>query len=131
MAAFIKTTTPTALGGKLVVETQCDTTSSDNVTGATSGNVYLLKIDTTANVATTSEPGCYVKVADASSATGGGGSSTVPNLVFYAPHGVVTTYVISGGWAFSSGVCMWCVTTAALSGDTSPSANVKVTLVST
>jgi len=129
--AFIKTTTPTALGGKLIVDTKCDTTSADNVTGATSGIVYIVKIDATGNVVTTSEPGCYVKIVDASSATGGGVSSTVPDLVFYAPHGVVTTYVISGGWAFSSGVCMWCVTTAALNGDIGPTADVKVSLVST
>ena len=128
--AITKTSSLTTLADKLVVNLDADTDSSNNVTGASSGSVYIIEIDATEGVATTAEPACFVKIADASSATGGGGSSTVPVLVLYAPIGVVTKYVIKSGWAFTSGVSYWCVTSSALAGDTSPTADIKVTIIS-
>ena len=118
------------LADKLVVNLSADTDASNNVTGASSGSVYIIEIDATKGVSTTDESVCYLKIADASSATGGGGSSTVPVLVLPAPIGVVTKYVIKGGWAFTSGLSFWCVTTAALTGDTSPTSDVKVSIIS-
>ena len=118
------------LAGKCIVDTDSDTTAESHVT-ATSGSVYMVEIDATAGVATTSEPACYVKMINNSgTTTGGGGSSSVPELVFYAPIGQKTTYIISGGWAFDAGLGVWAVTTAALSGDTSPTSDVKVTILS-
>ena len=119
------------LANKLVVDINANTSESENVTNATAGKAYIVEIDATAGSPTTSEPACYVKIANAQSVTGGGGSSTVPTITFYAPIGVVTTYVISNGWEFDDGLSFWCVTTAALSGDASPTAEIKVSIVST
>ena len=127
----IKTESLTDLAGKLIVDIDADTTEANNVTSASSGKAYIFRIDATAGSPTTSEPACYVKIADASSVTGGGGSSTTPQITLYAPIGSVTTYVISNGWEFASGLSFWCVSTAALSGDTSPTSDVKVSIVST
>tara|TARA_R100000808_G_C2138865_1_gene146832 strand:- start:628 stop:1017 length:390 start_codon:yes stop_codon:yes gene_type:complete len=126
--------TKTILGNlapKLVVDEDADTTAASDVTGTT-GSAYVIEIDATAGTPTTAEPACYVKIIDAdSSVVGGGGSSSVPELVLYAPIGQVTTYVISSGWAFSSGLSFWAVTTAAVAGDTSPTSDVKVTILTT
>ena len=120
----------TGLADKLVVDTAANTTEEERVTSADSGRMYIVQIDATAGSPTTDEPACYVKFADAASITGGGGSSTVPSLVLYAPLGVITSYVISGGWPFSDGLSYWAVTTAPMAGDTSPTADIKVSIVS-
>ena len=126
--------TTTILGNlttKLVVDEDADTTASTDVTGTT-GAAYIIQIDATAGTPTTAEPACYVKIIDAdSNVTGGGNSSSVPELVLYAPIGQITTFVISGGWTFSSGLSFWAVTTAAVAGDTSPTSDVKVTIITT
>tara|TARA_Y100001938_G_C7850095_1_gene310379 strand:- start:99 stop:488 length:390 start_codon:yes stop_codon:yes gene_type:complete len=126
----IQTSNLTDLASKLIVDIDADTSEAENVTGATTGKAYIVEIDATAGLPTTGEPACYVKIANAQSITGGGGSSTVPTITFYAPIGVVTTYVISNGWEFDDGLSFWCVTTAALSGDDSPTADIKVSIVS-
>ena len=126
----VKTVSLSDLANKLVVDINANTSESENVTNATAGKAYIVEIDATAGSPTTSEPACYVKIANAQSVTGGGGSSTVPTITFYAPIGVVTTYVISNGWEFDDGLSFWCVTTAALSGDDSPTADIKVSIVS-
>ena len=119
------------LAGKLVIDEDADTTASTNATSA-AGSMYMVQIDATAGTPTTAEPACYVKIIDAStSVTGGGGSSSTPELVLYAPIGEVTTYIISSGWAFSNGLSFWAVQTAAVAGDASPTADVKVTIIST
>tara|TARA_B100001094_G_scaffold225134_1_gene219341 strand:- start:1940 stop:2347 length:408 start_codon:yes stop_codon:yes gene_type:complete len=123
------------LAGKLIIDEDADTTAETHVTGTT-GSMYMVQIDTregTANILTeaNADTACYVKFVDASSnVTGGGGSSSTPSLVLYAPMGKITTYVISGGWAFSSGLSFWAVTTAATAGDDSPTLDVKVTIIS-
>jgi hypothetical protein len=128
--ATVSTTVLGDLAGKLIINDDADTTAAVDVTGTT-GSVYLIQIDATAGTPTTAEPACYVKIIDASGGvTGGGGSSSTPELVLYAPLGQVTTYVISGGWAFSSGLSLWAVQTAAVAGDDSPTADVKVTILS-
>lgn len=124
------TSSLTDLASKLVVDVKADTNEANNVTAASSGKVYIISIDATAGTPTTSEPACYVKIANASSITGGGVSSTIPTITLYAPIGVVTTYVISNGWDFDVGLSFWCVTSAALSGDDSPTADIKVSIVS-
>ena len=128
--ATVSTTVLGDLAGKLIINDDADTTAAVDVTGTT-GSVYLIQIDATAGTPTTTEPACYVKIIDASGGvTGGGGSSSTPELVLYAPLGQVTTYVISGGWAFSSGLSLWAVQTAAVAGNDSPTADVKVTILS-
>tara|TARA_R100000030_G_scaffold42460_1_gene31903 strand:- start:899 stop:1291 length:393 start_codon:yes stop_codon:yes gene_type:complete len=128
--ATVSTTVLGDLAGKLIINDDADTTAAVDVTGTT-GSMYLIQIDATAGTPTTAEPACYVKIIDASGGvTGGGGSSSTPELVLYAPLGQVTTYVISGGWAFSSGLSLWAVQTAAVAGDASPTADVKVTILS-
>jgi hypothetical protein len=128
--AVVKTTVLGDLAGNLVVVEDADTTDVENITSAT-GSMYVVEIDATAGVATTAEPACYVKIIDASSSvTGGGGSSSNPDLVLYAPIGQVTTYIINGGWAFANGLSLWAVTTAAVAGDVSPTSDVKVTILS-
>ena len=118
------------LAPKLVVDTDADNTPAVHVTSGT-GSLFMVEIDATAGVATTDEPTCYVKIIDASSnVTGGTNSSSIPELVLYAPIGEKTTYVISGGWAFSSGLSFWNVTSAALSSQTPPTAEIKVTVLS-
>jgi hypothetical protein len=126
----VKTSNLTDLASKLIVDIDSDTSEAENVTGATTGKAYIVEIDATAGLPTTDEPACYVKIANAQSVTGGGGSSTIPTITFYAPIGVVTTYIISSGWEFDDGLSFWCVTTAALSGDDSPTADIKVSIVS-
>jgi len=119
------------LANKLIVDIKADTNEAENVTAAAAGKVYLISIDATAGTPTTSEPACYVKLANAVTVTGGGNSSTVPTITLYAPIGVVTTYVISNGWEFDSNLSFWCVTSATLTGDVSPTADIKVSIVST
>ena len=118
------------LASKLVVDIKADTNEAENVTAASAGKVYVIEIDATAGIPTTTEPACYVKIANASNITGGGGSSTIPTITLYAPLGVVTTYVISNGWEFDAGLSFWCVTSASLSGDDSPTADIKVSIIS-
>tara|TARA_R100001126_G_C4856683_1_gene165041 strand:- start:516 stop:908 length:393 start_codon:yes stop_codon:yes gene_type:complete len=128
--ATVSTTVLGDLAGKLIINDDADTTAAVDVTGTT-GSMYLIQIDATAGTPTTAEPACYVKIIDASGGvTGGGGSSSTPELVLYAPLGQITTYVISGGWAFSAGLSLWAVQTAAVAGDDSPTADVKVTILS-
>ena len=128
--AAILTSVKDDLAAKCVVDLNVNTSDVENATGAV-GSMYMVEIDATAGVATTSEPACYVKFINASgSVDGGGGSSSIPELVLYAPIGKVTSYIISDGWAFGTGLSYWAVTTASLAGDTSPTAAIKVTILS-
>jgi len=125
MAAVITGVT-NDLAPKLIVDESLGATSQNNVTGTT-GSVYLVQIDATAGSPTTSEPACYVKFVDASSATVG---TTSADMILYAPIGTTTSYVINGGWAYSTALTFWAVTSAAVSGNVSPTSNVKVTIFS-
>ena len=129
MAAYTKTILGD-LGTKLVCDQDSDTTAVQNATAAV-GVLYMVEIDATDGVATTAEPGCYIKIINSTTATGGGGSSSVPDMVLYAPIGKKTCYVISSGWTFDAGISFWGVTTAALSGDISPTSDVKVKFITT
>lgn len=130
MATFAKTAL-SDLANKIVIDLAADTTAEVDVTGTT-GSVYMIEIDATAGAATTAEPGCYLKLIDADSGvTGGGGSGSTPEMVLYAPIGKKTTYVISGGWAFGTGLSLWAVTTAPVAGNVSPTSDIKVTILTT
>jgi hypothetical protein len=130
MAAYSKTIL-NDLGTKLVCDLSVGTSEQVHVTAA-SGILYMVEIDATGGAATTAEPGCYLKLINASAGvTGGGGSSSVPDMTLYAPIGKKTTYIISAGWTFDAGISFWCVKTAALSGNDSPTADIKVKLITT
>lgn len=126
MASYYKTL-PGALGHKLVCDYDANNTSSNNAT-SDSGILYMVEIDATAGAATTAEPGCYVKIINAGSATVG---STAPEMVLYAPIGKKTCYIISSGWAFGTGLSFWAVTSAAVNNQTGPTSDVKVKLITT
>ena len=125
MSAVV-TTVLNDLAPKLIVDESLGASSQDNITGTT-GSVYMVQIDATAGSPTTSEPACYVKIVDATSATVG---TTSADMILYAPIGKITSYVINGGWAYSTGLSIWAVTSAAVSGNVSPTSSVKVTVFS-
>jgi len=118
----------TALGGKLVTDDDVGgSNASDNVTGATSGRIYVVQIDNTGN--TTSS---YLKIRDEASATPSTSTANgagTPHLMFVAPAGKTISYVIPDGHAFTAGVSMWCTTTAVVGNQTDPTSNVTVTLI--
>ena len=116
------------LATKLIVDDSLADTAEVDVTGTT-GSVYMVQIDATAGSPTTAEPACYVKIIDASGSVTVGSSS--PDMMLYAPLGKITTYVISGGWAFATGLSLWAVTSADVTGQTAPTADIKVTIFST
>lgn len=116
------------LAPKLIVDDSLADTAEVDVTGTT-GSVYMVQIDATAGSPTTAEPACYVKIIDASGSVTVGSSS--PDMMLYAPLGKITTYVISGGWAFATGLSLWAVTSADVTGQTAPTADIKVTIFST
>jgi len=115
------------LGTKLVYINAITGTALTNVTSA-SGIVYMVEIDATAGAATTAEPACYIKLVDATNATGG---STQPELVLYAPIGKKTCYIISEGWSFSNGLSLWGVTSAANNSSTRPTSDVCIKIITT
>ena len=58
--AAILTSVKDDLATKCVVDINVNTSDVENATGAV-GSMYMVEIDATAGVATTSEPACYVK----------------------------------------------------------------------
>ena len=128
--ATTTTSTFTALGGKLVVDDDLggtDNTVSDNVTGATSGKIFVVQIDNTLNTSS-----LYLKIRDASSATPSTSTANgagTPHLMFYAPSGKTTSYVIPEGHAYAAGVSMWCTTSAVAGTEVEPPEDVTVTLI--
>ena len=102
--AFVKNTTPTALAGVLVTSTSLGPTSEDNVTGNSSGKIYQIAIDNSANPNSTA----YVKIADASSATP---ASTAANWIFPAKGGQKITYIMDTGTPYTAGISIWCTST--------------------
>jgi len=128
-ATAVLTAAFTVLGGKLIVDLDCDGGApTDNVTGATSGSIFMVEINNEANSAAV-----YLKIRDASSATVGtttaNGAGT-PHLMFYAPAYTKISYLNIDGHAFTAGVSMWCTTAAAVGTTTNPSNDVIVKLVS-
>lgn len=122
--AAVKTTTPSALATKLVVQIDADESTNNNVTGG-AGSLYMVKVDTTANVATAAEPGVYLKIADGNIVV----ATTPPGLVFFVPHGTTKTLVVASGWAFATNLSFYCVTGAALASTAGPSAKVIVSIL--
>jgi len=122
--SFTKVSAPTALGTVLVTSNGLDASAHNNVTGATSGQVYQVMIDNTANTT----QGVYFKLVDAASVTIG---VTDADLVFYAPKGKKVTYAINTGHPYTSGVSIWCTTHPGTSNSSSPPSSVPVSLLAT
>lgn len=100
----VKTTTPTALAGTLVVSRTLSSTPNENVTGNSSGSIYQIRIDNSAN----RNASAYVKIADSATASA---ATTTPNWVFPVRGGQVVTYIMDTGVAYTAGVSIWCTTT--------------------
>lgn len=126
--AALTTSSITALGGKLVVDTAVAANSaSANTTSATSGSIYLAQID---NPNSTS---FYLKIRDHATATPStdtaNGAGT-PHMLLKCPPYQTITYSIPGGFAYTAGVTIWGSTSTTVASTTSsPSNSVTVKLV--
>jgi len=123
--AVTKTTTMTALGGNLVVDFDADNTSEDNITGNSSGTLFLVEIDNTANASTAA----YFRIRDASSADPTDATNGVPMWVFYAAAASTATYAIPLGIDYSAGLSAWCTTNNAAQNNSAPGSAVVVKLI--
>jgi hypothetical protein len=103
----------------LVVDSDADSTASNNTTGA-SGNIYMVEID---NDGSGTPTAVYFKMANASTATGG---TTTPDLVLLVPASTKLTYAFPTAIAFGTGFCHWCVKESATTGTTNPDTTVIV-----
>jgi hypothetical protein len=122
--AVTKTTTITKIG-TLVIDFDADATSENNVTGNSSGTVYSIDIDNTANASTAA----YVRIRDASSATPSHSANGVPTWLFVAPGGAKASYAFPDGQAYSAGLSMWCTTNNAKQNTSAPASSVIVRLI--
>ena len=118
----------TVIGGKLIVDLDCDGgEATDNVTGATSGSIYIVEINNEAN-----STAVYLKIRDHAEAVVGTSTANgagTPHLMFYAPAYTKISYLNIDGHAYAAGVSMWCTTAVAAGTTTNPSNDVIVKLV--
>ena len=113
--AVTVTTQVNPIGTKLVQDTDVTSAAADNTTG-TSGTLYMVEVDNTANASIV-----YFKMANSANATGG---TTAAHLVLMVPASTKMSYVFPTGIAFSTGFSHWCVTEAAESNTADPSSDV-------
>jgi hypothetical protein len=110
--AVTKTSTITALAGILVLDLDADATVEANVTGNSSGTLYMVEVDNTANASTSA----YLRVKDASSAA----TTDDHTWMFYAPAGQKVAYMMDEGELYSAGLCTWCTSNPAYQDATAP-----------
>ena len=120
--AVTKTTSITEFGGKLIIDFDADNSYENNVTGETSGTLYLVEVDNTAN----SDSSAYLRIIDRASANA---SNDVPTWMFVAAPGAKASYVMPEGQAYSAGLSIWCTSNNAKDNATSPSNDVTVRIV--
>ena len=123
MASYSKTT-PTSLADELVCVLDVGNDSQDNVTGSTSGSIFVVETDNTLNP----NMGIFLNIADTADATSG---QTVPTFRFYIPAGKKCSTVWSDGHAYSAGVSLWVSGTSATASTSGPNNNVIVKLLVT
>jgi hypothetical protein len=123
--AVTSTSAVTALGTNLIVDFDADTTEENNVTGNSSGTIFLIQIDNTANATT----GAYVRIRDAASADNTNNTTGVPTWIFYAAPGATARYVMPLGTEYSAGVSLWCTTSNAANNNDAPGSAVIVKLI--
>ena len=103
-----------------------DSTALDNTKDAvkaSSGTVYLIEIDNSANAAAS-----FVKLWDAASGSVTVGT-TAPDWVIKIPASTKRTIPFPAGIAFGTALTAACVTAGGTSGTTSPSSSVPVRIV--
>ena len=112
---------PAAFGATQTTETAAGATAV--AVKASSGTLYTVEIDNTANAANS-----FVKIYDLAS-----GSTTVgtnnPDVVLKAPASTKLTYQFSQGIAFGTAITMACLNSAGTAGTAAPSSGVTVKFV--
>jgi hypothetical protein len=119
------TTTPLSspLGNAIVIDTDADGTSENNVRGGAS-TVYVVEVDNSLNAATS-----YLKFYDNAAPTVG---TTAPTLVIPATLGETERWTNLAGYAFATALSFACVTDGGgTAGTTSPASNVTVRILCT
>ena len=122
--SILAQTTPTALADKLVTVLTVNTIAKNNVTGSTSGIIYMIEVDNGNNEL----DDLYLKIADASSATVG---TTQPKMCFRIPKQTKVVFAISNGFAYSAGISMWATKNPAYTDSTVPDSGLDVQLLAT
>ena len=108
-------------GAKRYSNTDCNATK--DAVKASSGTLYALVLDNTANAAAS-----YVKLWDVASGDVTVGT-TAPDWIFKLPASTSVTFVIPAGEAFGTALTIACVTTAGTAGTTGPTSDVVAQLV--
>tara|TARA_R110001583_G_scaffold75314_1_gene207455 strand:+ start:2581 stop:2949 length:369 start_codon:yes stop_codon:yes gene_type:complete len=111
----------TELGGVLVSATNVVSSGNQNVTGNSSGTMYLIDIDNTNNTTDV-----YLKIKDHATSVGNG---QTPDWMFKGKAGIVTSYVFNTGMAYAAGVSIWCTLLATVNDNTNPASSVRVDIV--
>lgn len=120
MAASLRTAI-TELGGVLATGHTLDSDGLPNVTGNTSGSIYVIDIDNTNNTVAV-----YLKITDHASNVGAGQTA---DMMFRGTPGKVTSYVFEAGMSYAAGVSIWCTTDAAVASDADPGSSVIVSIL--
>lgn len=110
------------VGTKLVVQTEANSTSNNNVTGA-AGSIFQIDLDNSANA----DNPAYLKIYDNASPTVG---TTPPDLIFKAPVNTRLNMCVPDGIAFND-LSFAVVTTGGTAGTTDPTSAVVVKMVTT
>jgi len=124
-AELTKTSDQKVLAGRLVSYLDAIANASLSVTGVSSGEFFLIKIDNSKNPTP-----IFFKAADAIAAVPG---ATHPDWIFYAAAGSIAEYAMPFGVPYSVGLTTWCVTGAESTGGdsaASPANDVIVRIVS-
>ena len=111
----------TELGGTLISDHAANATAETNVTGATSGSIYMIDVDNTANAAV-----MYFKINDHASS---GGAGVTPQWMFMAEGGKKTSFIFDAALAYSAGVTTWCTAGAAVGNSVNPPNSVIVNMI--
>tara|TARA_R100000008_G_scaffold77895_1_gene58567 strand:+ start:1540 stop:1914 length:375 start_codon:yes stop_codon:yes gene_type:complete len=122
--ATYQTTSPTSLADELACVTKAGAVAQNNITGSTTGKIYILEADNTLNT----DFGIYLNIADASSATAG---TTNPHFRFFIPKGRKTSFIWGDGHTYSAGVSLWVTTDKATASTSGPTNNVVIKMVVT
>lgn len=109
-------TDPTTAGRAVVFE--------DNVTGSSSGVIYMIEIDNHLNSSDS-----YVKFRFSASETSP--TSLHAHIILLAPPHEVINYAFPGGVEYTTGLTGWVTTSAALSAGTMPVSVVRVRMLAT
>mgnify|MGYP003629258372 CR=1 FL=1 len=120
MAASLRTAI-TELGGVLATAHTLDSDGLPNVTGNSSGSIYVIDIDNTNNTVAV-----YLKIIDHAVNVGAG---QIADMMFRGTPGKVTSYVFDAGIPYAAGVSIWCTTYAAVASDADPGSSVTVSIL--